>query len=120
MKMAEYVVLGKIDKLPLLENSNPMEQLSQTPSNYLGELASSEAAAAPGGNWYFDRGERSLVYRVNNVSYFETELAGPPRARFRVRLQFQDRNGNGVFDAGEDKLEGVVLTPLEPYRWLNY
>lgn len=119
MKMAEYVVEGRLNDLRLLENSNPMDRLSQTPNNYVGELDGQETVAVPSGVWYFDRVERALVYRVHNVNYFQTSLAGAPRARFRIRLLFEDRDGNKVYDAAKDKLEGLNLTPLEPYRWLN-
>lgn len=120
MKMAEYIVENRINDLPQLEDSNPMNQLSQKPNNYQGELDKPESGSVPGGNWYFDRTDRMLVYRVHNTDYFETALDGLARARFRVRMQFQDRDGNGVFNAASDKLEGVSVTPVEPYRWLKY
>ena len=120
MKMAEYIVEGRINDVRRLENSNPMDRLSQTPNNYAGELDSTETAGVPSGTWYFDRAERTLVYRAHNVNYFQTALAGPARARFRVRVLFQDRDGDRIFDAAKDRLEGVQLTPLEPYRWLSY
>lgn len=120
MKMAEYIVEGRINDVRLLENSNPMSRLSQTPNNYAGELEGTEAAGVQGGTWYFDRAEHTLVYRAHNVNYFQTALEGPARARFRVRLLFEDRDGDRVFKAPTDKLEGVVVAPLEPYRWLSY
>ncbi len=120
MKMAEDIVEGRINDVRLLENSNPMDRLQQTPNNYAGELDGAQAAGIPSGTWYFDRAEHALVYRVHNVNYFRTVLEGPPRARFKVRVLFQDRDGDRVFDAPKDKLEGVVVTPLEPYHWLSY
>jgi general secretion pathway protein G len=120
MKMAEDIVEGRINDVRLLENSNPMDRLQQTPNNYAGELDGTETAGVPSGTWYFDRAEHTLVYRVHNVNYFQTVLEGLPRARFRVRVLFQDRDGDRVFDGTKDKLEGVVVTPLEPYRWLSY
>jgi len=120
MKMAEYIVDGKINDVRLLENSNPMDRLSQTPNNYAGVLDGTETTGVPGGNWYFDSTDQTLVYRVHNVNYFQTALDGPARARFRVRVLYQDRDGDRVFDSARDKLEGVVLKPTEPYRWLSY
>lgn len=120
MKMAEYIVEGNINDLRLLEKSNPMDRLSQLPNNYVGELDGPQVAEVPSGMWYFDRSERTLVYRVQNANYFQTALEGAPRARFHIRLQFEDRDGNKAFDGRKDKLLGLVLTPLEPYRWLNY
>jgi len=120
MKMMEYIVQGNTANLWRLENSNPMDRLAEVPSNYIGELDNPDPAGIKGGTWYFDTRERTLVYRVNSESHFQTALAGPPRARFRVRLLFEDRDGNGVFDAAKDRFEGLQLAPLEPYRWLGY
>ena len=96
-----------------------MRRLSETPKNYVGELDAAGLPAVEGGQWYFDRREHTLVYRVSNVEYFKTTLPGPARARFAVRLDYDDANGNGRFDNGADALRGVRLEALEAYSWIN-
>lgn len=117
MKMAELIVRNQMKDIAALAGSNPMDRLAEAPQNYLGERDGT--AGVEGGSWYFDTGARTLVYRVQSAGYFQTELEGPARARFAVRLVYQDQNKNGVFDAQVDKIEGVKLVALEPYRWTN-
>jgi len=57
----------------LVAQGNPVkvyqQQFGMLPTNYLGELAPSDAAAAPSGHWYFDRQDKILVYRVANKRF---------------------------------------------------
>jgi hypothetical protein len=59
------------------------------------------------------------VYLVRNKQFFSSALNGPVRARFAIQLVYADANGNGVFDRGIDRIEGLRLSALEPYRWTN-
>lgn len=118
MAVAEAIVQQDLRRLEPLEGSNPMERLAETPTNYLGALGSPDPASLPDGHWYFDNGAGELVYLVRNGAYF-SGTANPPRARFAIQLVYGDRNGNGRFDSGIDKVEGLRLTPVEPYRWIR-
>ncbi len=117
MKVAESIVKSRIADLGVLEGSNPMALLAETPQNYLGELDGANPAKLEDGNWYFDRRDKSLVYLVRNKGFFVGGQDDPPRARFTVRLVYSDRNGNGVFDLGKDVIEGLRLNPAEKYSW---
>lgn len=119
MELVSLLARGRDRELARLEDSNPIDALMQEPSTYVGEFDAPDPARMPSGRWYFDRGAGLLVYRVRHEDYFETALPGPPRARFRVRLVYEDRNGNGTFDAGIDGIGGVRITASEPYRWLD-
>jgi len=120
IKVAEYLVRQDMAGMRRLEGSNPMNRLAEVPGNYLGELDAPDPATLEDGNWYFDTRARTLVYLVHNKGYFSGGAAGePPRARFTIRLVYADRNGNGVYDAGVDAIEGLRLAALEPYRWTN-
>lgn len=119
LKMTEAILRGNIGNLWQLETSNPMERLAEVPSNYIGQLDNPDPASVKGGAWYFDLNERALIYRVRNESNFQTDLAGPPRARFGIRIVFEDRNGNSQFDPAVDKVEGLRLAALESYSWIN-
>lgn len=118
IKVAEKIVRQKINDLAALEDSNPMNLLAEVPRNYLGEIGGeTDPYTLEKGSWYFDTTARTLVYLVDNTGYFSGGVEDPPRARFKVRLVYTDANGNGVFDAGIDSLEGVRLAVQEPYKW---
>ncbi|TAM44452.1 MAG: prepilin-type N-terminal cleavage/methylation domain-containing protein [Gammaproteobacteria bacterium] len=120
IKVAETFVRQGPASLATLESSNPMNLLAEVPANYLGELDSSmDPALLERGNWYFDTGNRNLVYLVNNSGYFSGGMPDPTRARFAIRIVYSDKNGNGVYDAGADVIEGLRLAPLESYRWIK-
>ena len=70
----------------------------EPPKKYLGALERPDPQRIPGGSWYFDKGARVLVYRVRHEAHFESALPGPKRARFAVRLVYQDANSNHRFD----------------------
>lgn len=117
MKIAESIVKSRTAELAVLEGSNPMALLAETPQNYLGELDGADPARLEDGNWYFDRRDKALVYLVRHKAYFRDGQANPPRARFAMKLVYSDRNGNGVFDKGVDEIQGLRLGPMEPYSW---
>jgi hypothetical protein len=87
------------------------------PGNYIGELEAPDPDLIPGGKWYFDVPENTLVYRVNNPEYFYSELEGPPRIRFQARVEYKDVNADGIFDPAIDKFQAVKLESLEQYEW---
>ncbi|RJQ49163.1 MAG: type II secretion system protein [Gammaproteobacteria bacterium] len=117
IEVAAHIVRDDIKGLYTLEGTNPMRRLSEKPRNYLGELAAPDPAAIEGGNWYFDTREAALIYRVQYGDFFKTTLLGPPRARFAVRLDYDDLNGNRVFDQGVEEVHGLRLEALESYAW---
>ncbi len=117
MKVAESIVRSRVADLPGLDGGNPMALLAETPHNYLGELDGADPAKLEDGNWYFDKRDKMLVYLVRNKGFFTGGQPNPPRARFALTLVYSDRNGNGVFDQGVDKVEGLRLGALEKYFW---
>lgn len=117
IKVAESIVRQDIGGLPSLAGSNPMDRLAELPSNYLGEKGGVDPVTLEDGSWYFDTGSGTLVYLVRNKGNFTGGLRNPPRARLAIRLVYNDRNGNGAFDAGVDAIEGLRLAALEPYAW---
>ena len=118
IKVAESIARQNVATLVSLEGSNPMRLLAETPRNYLGELTAVLPEALEPGNWYFDGDHRMLVYLVDNRGHFTGGVDNPPRARFQVRLVYNDANGNGRYDTGE-MIEGLRLAPVESYRWIK-
>jgi prepilin-type N-terminal cleavage/methylation domain-containing protein len=119
IEVAAHIARGQIPLLVSLQDSNPMNRLSEQPKNYAGEFDAPDPAVIEGGQWYFDRHDHTLVYRVSNVESFQTPLSGPARARFAVRLDYDDMNGNSSFDMGVDAIRGVRLEALETYSWID-
>ena len=119
MHVARSVLDDNWAAIAALDGANPMALMAQVPDSYLGEMAGPDPASVADQRWYFDANERLLVYRVAYSEYFESALAGAPRARFKLRLLYADRNGNGRFDRGLDEFDGADLVAAEPFRWLN-
>lgn len=117
MKVAELHLKDETRRIEALAGSNPMDNLAQVPKTYLGALRKPKPADIPGGHWYFDSGNRVLVYQVRNADQVEGGARNPVRLRWVVRLQYEDRNGNNAFDAGVDQVVGVQLDPAEAFRW---
>ncbi len=117
LRMLTLISGGREEELPGLAGSNPMELLADPPHRYLGALDAPDPAAIPPGHWYFDRDAGVLVYRVRYAERFESELADPPRAAFRVELVFEDRNGDGRYQPGLDGTSGTRLARVAEYRW---
>lgn len=117
MQVANKIVKQDWTGLRRLAGSNPMDLLVSPPANYLGSLADADPGAIAGQQWYFDRRDHALVYRLAYPEHFHTSLAGPPRVRLAIRLFYIDTNHNGVYDAGIDILQGVDLVPLEHFAW---
>ena len=119
MTVAESIVRQDLRGLEALVGSNPMDRLAETPHNYLGAIDHPNPAGFEDGNWYFDKDKRELVYLVRNKANFIGGVADPPQARFRIESAYRDRNGNKRFDSGIDTVEGLRLTPIEPYKWIR-
>lgn len=119
MRVAKAIVRQDFGKLEGLEGSNPMDQLAELPTNYLGAFDHPNPAGFEDGNWYFDKTAGELIYLVRNKAYFSGGSSNPPRARFAVRLLYLDRNRNGRFDDRVDSIEGLRLAPVESYTWVR-
>jgi hypothetical protein len=53
-----------------IADENPIEWLSEKPKNYLGEYYSPDNKKLTRGSWYFDRGDRTLVYLLSHQNSF--------------------------------------------------
>ena len=85
---------------------NPAEvyhnQFGLLPAGYVGEPDRPDPAAVAGGDWYFDKGDKRLVYRVRSTGYFRSRLPGAARIRMQLARQADsDRLTVNVLDDGE-------------------
>jgi len=119
LQMLDHIAKDDMAGVVAMADTNPMSYMVQTPGNYLGALDNPVPAKIAGGDWYYDKKEKVLVYRVEHSSYFRTSLAGPSRAEFNIALAYQDVNHDGRFEPGTDSFEGLLVKPLKPYRWLK-
>lgn len=108
--------------IPEVETGLPLQQLAgvaymQVPGNYLGELYNPDPADIEGLRWYYDLSDRTLVYRVDNAEYFDSNLPGPPRAEFLVRIDYKDHNTNNRYEPLIDEYQGIRLQALNEYGW---
>lgn len=77
------------------------------PDGYIGELESADLHQIAPGQWYFDRSEEVLVYRVRSVEDFDSSLSGPARIRLCLRSA----------DPGKADGASLQLEACEAYRW---
>jgi prepilin-type N-terminal cleavage/methylation domain-containing protein len=119
MHVARSVLDDNWAAIAALDGANPMALMAQVPDSYLGELSAPDPSTVAAQRWYFDSGQGLLVYRVQFGEYFESTLDTPARARFKLKLLYADKNGNGRFDRGVDEFDGAELVAAEPFRWLS-
>jgi general secretion pathway protein G len=86
-----------------------MDLLAQKPANYLGEFADAPSGGDPTGNWYYDTKNHFLVYLVRRADDFEPDSTGAKRVRYRVKVLYDNEDPRGMV--------GLILTPVEPYKW---
>ena len=70
LKVAHAVSSGQPEELIVLADANPIAWLEKAPMNYLGEYYSPDKQKLKIGHWYFDRGEKTLVYLLSHRNSF--------------------------------------------------
>lgn len=117
LEAASRVVDEGLPGLAGIEGSNPMAFLQEWPETYIGPVRDSHEPEIDPGTWYFERKSGTVGYRVRFPEYLEQAPERPVDLRWRIELDFEDRNGNGRFDPETDRARGVRLKPLDPYNW---
>lgn len=116
MQVAAHFVAGDMAGLKQLADSNPMDLLAEKPNNYLGVSNHYQLEDTEKGSWFYDSQSQVLIYMVRNQVYFDTDLEGPARIRFKIFPVYTDRKQVG----GTRKyISGLTIKALEPYRWLR-
>lgn len=115
---AKRIAGGKAASISELDGSNPMRLMLETPENYLGELRGQAGDSVPRRNWYFDLNTKRLVYRIGRRFGWSADGESMHDPEFKVRVAFDDRNGNGRFEPGTDELYGVRLQREAGAAWL--
>lgn len=117
MEAAKRIVRGDYASIAELEQINPMSLLLEAPQNYVGE-SGGDPAEIPERRWYFDPATHRLIYRTGEP--YTRQLRGKHREdpQFEVKVVFQDRDADGVFNASKDELFGVRLLRMAGTDWL--
>jgi prepilin-type N-terminal cleavage/methylation domain-containing protein len=117
LEAAERITSGRAHTLPELAAGNPMALLLQPPANYVGVLPWADPAEVPRASWFFDAHDGHLGYRVGRHTRFEAVNGPPDLIELEVAFAFEDRDGDGVFDAAGDEFDGLRLEPVHDYKW---
>lgn len=147
LQMMNAIAEGNWQTIGRFENSNPMNLMLETPSNYAGEFGLVDEFGMPRRTWYFDSYNGHLVYLANDSSsLFSTMGDGTSTLssiRFRIAVKYDDQpeevpEGLGIdvstvtglndpaLRSGSDKegiasggrrWQGLVLEAVTPFRW---
>ena len=117
LEAADRITRGESATLPELAATNPMTLLLDPPANYVGSLERPDEAEIPRASWYYDEQLGRLVYRVGRHTRFAPGTGPAELIELTVAFVYQDRDGDGVFDAAGDRFDGLRLTPVHAYDW---
>jgi hypothetical protein len=87
------------------------------PANYIGEFHDPNPEMLQKGVWYYDTSRDELVYIIRNDEFFRGKLQGAPRLRFKVKVEYADNDGNGMFDPPLDTYQSVRMVSVDHYAW---
>jgi len=117
LEAADRITRGEAGTLPELAATNPMTLLLEPPANYVGSLKWPDEAEIPRASWYYDERLGRLGYRVGRHTRFAAGDGPAELIELEVAFVYQDRDGDGVFDAAGDRFDGLRLTPVHAYDW---
>jgi general secretion pathway protein G len=117
LEAADRITRGESATLPELAATNPMTLLLTPPANYVGSLERTDEGAIPRASWYYDERLGRLGYRVGRYTRFAPGTGPADLIELEVAFVYQDRDGDGVFDAAGDRFDGLRLKPVHEYDW---
>ena len=94
LQVAARITTGGLASVAALADENPIDWLAAPPAGYAGVLRDSAASSLPGGSWYFDNGNKELVYIPQRTRFFAPAPGDANRIRFKVIVRIiQKRHG---------------------------
>ena len=109
------LIEGRYKLIEKLAESDPFNYM-EAPFNYGGSRTAGEIETAAAGQWFYDRDNEELVYKIINKDYFNSET-GKDEVRIKFVLSFDDRNNNGTYEQDTDRPHGVSLKLMNKYAW---
>ncbi|WP_426176284.1 pilus assembly FimT family protein [Massilia sp. TWR1-2-2] len=67
MRVVQLYAQQRLGEPGAIADENPIGWLQRPPRNYLGELRSPDPRTLAPGNWYYDPGERKLIYLLLSI-----------------------------------------------------
>jgi hypothetical protein len=107
LRATTLLVRGDLDAIARLQSGNPIFAGAIAPPNYVGVLAAADVPSGERRIWFFDPLRRLLVYRF--ADYWIGGGSGARERAFRVRLLYDDRDGDGRFAPRRDGFRGISL-----------
>jgi len=102
IRTAELMASGHGERIPALENENPMRWMERPPAGYAGDYV----APPRHGSWYFAANTHELIYVPKNSAYLQGG-AGPDRElHFRPALEMDGTS-----------IAGVTIVPVTRFEW---
>lgn len=114
--VSSQLLEGREDRIEELAQSDPFTVMNTPYGNFGGVISRAEVEGAESGQWFYDRDDNELVYKIVNRDYFSNEN-GTDLIRLKVKLNYEDRNHNGSFEHGIDRPTGVSLKVVDSYQW---
>jgi hypothetical protein len=107
-RLALLVLRGDAQAVEAFEGQSPFRIARADSPAYLGEFDGAPPNAE-GGNWYFDRSRRELVYLPKLTRYLHGAGNGPDPTSIRFRSEVRRSETNAY--------SGVALVPVQDWRW---
>jgi len=86
-------------------------------SSYGGIVFDDSEPLLESGRWYFDQDDYLLFYKLENSEFFNSDLQGPARIRFQVKLNYTDKDGDKLFNPLVDEFNSAGLQAVDNYSW---
>lgn len=112
MQMANDMMAGRAVDYERLARENPTSWLENKPANYLGEYHNPDVMQLPRGSWYFDNGQREMVYLPKLAKHLVPDDAGLLRVRYQAKLV----NGQDLL---QGQVVGLKFEVVESYQWFS-
>lgn len=114
--VSRQLLEGRRDRIEELAQSDPFVVMDIPYGNYGGVATAAEIEGVEAGQWFYDRDDNELVYKVVNRDYFRND-EGTDLVRLKTVLSYDDRNNDGSYERGIDRPRGVSLQLVGHYEW---
>lgn len=113
LQLTSFYIQGTPDKVKDLLKENPFSWVSPSAKKYAGEIEGhADQKLLLEGHWYYDRGSRQLIYRVQRNNNLKIEGGGYKNLRFVLKL-----NSNAADNAKQGAVYSIKIQAVTPFEW---
>jgi hypothetical protein len=118
-KVAEYMAVEALTRLPELLEQNPWQWQGQKQQveNEIIEQETLDFDGMSRGSWAYESGTKRLIYKLYHDEHVINDDPLPNRIQFQLQLEVTDINNDGVYDPQQDTVTGLTLLPVFSYQW---